>query len=394
MRHFSLLLCVLLTRVAFPQATAQPRTELSAARAGVMLLHNNQVISGTISRAGDYYIVVVDHGEIRLHSREVQFVCGNLQEAYRHLHKRIRFDNVRDRLDLAVWCERVGLVSEAFQELRLAAALNPAHPLIPLVDRRIRMALDRTAESPEEDQSVRSASPGASPEELDRMVRGMPAGVVETFTQTIQPLLTNNCTASGCHGPAADHGFRLLRIPAGQPPSRRLTQRNLHAVVKLIDRDDIENSSLLTAPIRAHGPTRAPIFTDRYSAKYQQLIAWAYLVAQGEPPPVAESPAVLPATHTESAGAVSPALPAAHVEPAFPSQPGLSSLPEQAGGMEAGSQTQPSSDVRESAPSEPTTSGVQRGGLPPEFVPADPFDPEIFNRRFFPQPPTSQGPVH
>jgi len=384
LRH--LLVCSLLSvSIAIAPAQTPPSPgDSGVPRSGVVLLQNGQVISGEIARTGDYYSILVDHGEIRLHAREVEHVSGSLSEVYRYLKARSRFDNAGDRLDLAVWCTRFGLMREAAAELQQAAALNPAHPLIPLVDRRIRMAFQPPSQQSNRQLADEPADTGPTPEELDRFVRGMPDGVVEMFAQTVQPLLTNHCTASGCHGPSGDQSFSLLRIPANQPPSRRLTQRNLHAAVQQVDRNDVENSPLLTAPLRAHGSARAAIFIDRYSSQYQQLIAWAYLVAQGDPPAVAESPAVLPATHMESQAETVTAQQAAYIEPAASSPPspfGASSAIESAPAIKSNI---PPLQADQAAPPKQAASSVKRGGMPPEFVPADPFDPAIFNRRFFP----------
>ena len=187
------------------------------------------------------------------------------------------------------------------------------------------------------------------------MVRGMPSGAMEVFTQTIQPMLTNTCTASGCHGPNAEDSFRLLRIPSGRPPSRRLTQRNLHAVVQFIDWEDPSNSQLLTAPIKPHGTSRTAVFTDRQVQQYQELVRWVYLVALGKKIEPERPKNVIAATHMEGRLPRPAVAPASHE---LPLDEGAMPLPQ-------GDEVVPATGK----------------------MPVDAFDPEAFNRRFAPQPP-------
>ncbi len=56
------------------------------------------------------------------------------------------------------------------------------------------------------------------------MIQGLPPGSVETFTDTIQPMLLNHCSTAGCHGPqgsriaaAAARIVRQKHQPAGNP---------------------------------------------------------------------------------------------------------------------------------------------------------------------------------
>ena len=70
------------------------------------------------------------------------------------------------------------------------------------------------------------------------MVRSLPPGVVETFTQSVQPVLMNHCATGGCHAPQSETGLRLFRVPTGKQASRRITQRNLYSVLPFVDRDN------------------------------------------------------------------------------------------------------------------------------------------------------------
>lgn len=352
---------------------------------GIVVLQNGNLLRGTITQAEDRYHVAVDGGRIHVHAGDVLFTCLTLEEAYGEKRARIQPGVARDHLELAQWCQRHGLLEFAAQELVQAKAVEPRHPLIPLVEQRIKVSLCQ----PED--ATRPAQPAElppSPEELDRLVRGMPAGSVETFTQTIQPVLVNNCAAGRCHGPGTESKYRLLRPSWGKPASRRLTQRNLHSTLEWVDRDDPGVSKLLTAPVESHGSADGAIFKDHQADQYQRIVDWVYQMAGKNPPPRS-----LPEEAEQPIPGRSPApssvLPAVHAAPresgrggAFQVAPGvvppnvpLASQRFNPGSIRLGQDAWPI----------PSGTGMAASSAPQQLAPADPFDPEIFNRRFFPQ---------
>ncbi len=241
-------------------------------------------------------------------------------------------------------------------------------------------------------------------EQLDTLVRGLPNGAVQSFANTIQPLMLNYCAKGGCHGPRGGGALRLERIAPNRLTGRNPTQRNLAAALALVDRDKPEASKLLSAPIRPHGSLKSPVFSGREQVQYRQLVEWVYLVAGAreavaEPTLAERSAPLLQAIKRGAPPAfeqAQPVPPAAEPKPtADPSQPPMGLL---------------NTDVSTPAvPSTPSANSPQadyrltrvHGQLvmrpAPErgdsetFVPKDPFDPEIFNRRFFgPTPPTKR----
>src|SRR5262249_11028314 len=156
---------------------------------------------------------------------------------------------LQDHLDLAEWCIEQKLVDQADHELKDAEAIDSSSLRIPLLRRRLELAQPNRAVSPATPPPVDS---GPSNDELDRLVRGLPGHAVESFTSTIQPVLVNNCTTSGCHGPRSQGKLRLLRLSLASPANRRLTQRNLYSVWQVIDANQPASSPLLTQPIRPH----------------------------------------------------------------------------------------------------------------------------------------------
>jgi len=329
-------------------------------RQGLLMLRNGQAIEGKISRVGDLYYVAVPNGQIRVKAAEVEFCCPDFEEGYRRKKAIVQLGNVQEHLRLAQWCQRHGLYGHAGAELAAAMDADPTHPMIGVIERRLKAAME-----PKRPHSAPSARPGKSSpssEDLDRLIRGMPPGTVEKFTQTIQPLLANNCTAAACHGPTSKSDFRLSRIPIDRPASRRLTQRNLHATLKWIDSENPIASRLIVAPAGPHGTAKTAVFTDRQIVQYKHLVDWVRLVA----------------------GRRGSAKPAAPVTVAPKQQPPVHAMPAESGGFgPQPSQVVPASHEESQENPFHGHQGPKRGARLPRFVPADPFDPEIFNRRYF-----------
>jgi hypothetical protein len=174
----------------------------------------------------------------------------------------------------------------------------------------------------------------------------------------------NHCATAGCHGPQSDSGLRLLRSPTGRSASRRITQRNLYSVLPFVDRDNPACSRLLTVPSGPHGDAKHAIFSEHQTAQYKRIADWTNQLAQQTAP---ESPLTL--------------HPAAQFEPVnpIPIEPPPQVL---------------SQDARKAHPLPAKTQEktAKRGATrkstaeaAPIGQPADPFDPDVFNRRYAPE---------
>jgi hypothetical protein len=284
-------------------------------------------LRGRVVLAGDQYYVTLAVGEIRIKREDADCYCRDLDEAYRWKRSRIEAGSAQDHVTLAEWCLRHKLTGYAACELADALAADPLHPRIVLVQRRLELAL-RERPAPAAPSTQVSAPTN---DDLDRLVRSLPASTVETFTASIQPLVLNHCATAGCHGPTSKGPLRLMRMPADRAPTRRLTQRNLHATLQEINRDNPAESPLLTASIKPHGTATSAVFSGRDLDKVRQLTAWVHAVAKSETPRPPDS--------------IGPAPPL----------------------LQTMSNAAPADGPAESPP------------------PADPLDPGPFNRRFFPE---------
>ncbi|KKK78058.1 hypothetical protein LCGC14_2847360, partial [marine sediment metagenome] len=263
---------VLTVVAAAEQPAGQP-----VPRPGVLLLRNGLAVEGRIVRTGSLYYVELPHGEIRIKAADVEFCCRDLDEGYWRKRTGIRVGDADDHVRLAQWCLRHDLLGHAGRELADAIGADPTHPMIGLLQRRLKRAI--SLPPPPTSTATEAIDRPPSSEELDRMVRGMAPGTVEAFAHTIQPLLLNNCTAIGCHGPTGETKLRLMRGSINAAPSRRMTQRNLHATLQWIDHEQPMASRLLTAPGGPHGTAKTPILAGQRAAQYERLVDWVHTVA-------------------------------------------------------------------------------------------------------------------
>ncbi len=334
----------------------------------ILVLVSGEVIEGKISLVDGRYLVVLPSGKIFVPAGNVELVCKDLDEAYQLRRSRISHGQAQDHAELAQWCQRRGLDARAEEELAIARQLDPKHPIIGLVERRLaasRMPMEPNGPGGA-DQSL--ASP--TPQQLEDLAAGLPPGSVEAFTRVVQPLLLNRCATAGCHTDRSDNEFRLERSRPGVPLGRTSTHRNLLATLKLIDSTSPDQCELLRprkCPNRLQ--TEATLSLSQ-SSQYRFLVAWVTLMAQQSPVAGPQSSVASAATaslppatiHDGRPETVSPQLAQTTTDETPPNWATKASL------AAATPQTEPQ-EVPPPAPFQQPTS-------------ADPFDPAVFNRRY------------
>ncbi len=166
------------------------------------------------------------------------------------------------------------LFGYAAREITAAMQIDPKSRRVALLDDRLRRALQPEPAKLPETENTSSAARPVSSDELERLVRSLPAGTVETFTATVQPMLLNYCATAGCHGPSSQSSYTLSRAPLEKIAARRLTERNLYNTLQWINRDNPFDSKLLSAAREPHGPNQASGATGVGTTKYQELVNW------------------------------------------------------------------------------------------------------------------------
>lgn len=392
--------------------SGQSFTEAGAEPLGVLLLRNGSLFRGRISHVGDRYsVLLAANTEVRFAALDVAFHGATLDDAYRFKRSQLPPGKVDARLDLAEWCLRHSLLRQAAEETTIALRLEPNHPRIPGLEARIEAFMSRPSttasatQTPlvpgEKSSQSTAAATGrdtgiggeltvsrgsvaetpATLEQLESMARELPTGTLERFTSVVQPMLVNRCGANNCHGPSGNTDYRLLRLSLGANATRRYTLRNLHATLRHVDRDSSADSVLLTMAARPHGGSAAAPLPASDAGQANVLRNWVQLAAQ-----LRTSPAPARIASGDS-------------------RP-LQSLPGPAWNGTVESDSRKASYARETSSQSGSTTGVadsanaSTAGASPVInvdardvgtaVPGDPFDPEIFNRRFGTAKPPSQ----
>lgn len=355
-----------------------------APRPGFLVLRSGRVLRGDVIRVGDRYVVGLgERDEVRVSVRDVEFQCDSLEEAYRRKCHALTLDarqGAAQHLDLADWCLRYGLYEAAAEQLAMAEQWEPGAPACERFAKRLELATQPVAGPPPATLAPGPAnrgavSEGATPADLDRFMQQMPRGTVESFTNFVQPLLINRCGAGGCHGANSPSSFVLMNPHWSRVVPRRFTQQNLHATMRQVNRDQPQASPLLVMARRGHGGTPPPLSPDREVALLEQLSEWVHHSAERGG-----------ATDTSQARGASSSrvVPTGHSRPTPPSAGVPLAGPPDPSGPLSGARSQPDQpqagaavSAGEQSPDRPTDVGPSHAGSS-----ADPFDPQIFNRRF------------
>jgi hypothetical protein len=267
-----------------------PPTTARVAAEGVLVMRNGVVVSGRILKTGSDYEVHGPQGSRAFYpGTHVKLHAASLAEAHKKLRENALTQNSANaHVLLAQWCLTNHLDGEARQELLDALKLEPDRDDARRMLRNAEESLqkDRRIESsPVEvhDEPARTAGQTSASTEDAVSLGGLSREQALQFARRIQPLLMNNCTASGCHGRDSQNGFRLYKISPGKYANRHAAERNLAEVLECIDLKKPRSSPLLTAPRGKHGRRGRPVFAGpRGEEQLAELQKWVTAVAREE----------------------------------------------------------------------------------------------------------------
>ncbi|MFM2094936.1 MAG: hypothetical protein RIS70_2060 [Planctomycetota bacterium] len=433
-RYCTLILLLLLSTLA-----ARANEPADASR--FLILRNGQVLEGSILQLGDrYQVTLASGGELRVPTRQVEFCAESLEQAFEQKRGELSPNSIRARLELVEWCLTHRLFEQGASELSKAMYLEPRHPKIAMLERRLRALTDprnggraaasdskarpdsrsvaendADATSPTQQGSPTrqgsSAQPAApaqqasdrfpvqragyeepsgrarsgvgeslnrsdrspsseansSPVELDLSAKDM-----DEFVQAIQPFILNRCATNNCHGSAESSDYHLIRPPQGKTLVRGLTLRNLRATLAQIDRDAPLASPLLTVPKSPHGNASGPVYGPTTEAFVKRLAAWTERIA---------NPSGLKALDSQPID-LQPITPrASKAVTAVPSESTRNDEENDVTDAAFSDELSPAKDrIKTSG-----TKGKGRSRVSDAtYVPKDPFDPEVFNRKYHP----------
>lgn len=377
MKRTCAILLALSASLALIVALAPGETPWAAPPPGVLLLRNGRTLEGKIARDGDFYLIARPQGEVRLRADQVEAAFSGFAECYHFKRSRLFTDSPDDRLELAGWCISHRLLDEAGAELAEVSRNWPQHPRIALVRRR----LDAARQPPTPVATVGEQIAAPSDEELAGLMKSLPRGTMEAFTGTVQPILQMHCAAAGCHGPGSTSRFRLERI-SPEHVTGKLSQRNLLAVLNEIDARSPKTSPLLERAKESHGSAKGPIFAEHELSRYHQLAAFVnYAKAAGRA-------AAAKAEAADSTSGKVAAQPASFVREGDERAPTEQPDFEESVRPAAADELLPPADV--TPPEREDRSASKLVPVPVDhslgFAPRDPYDPEIFNRKYGTKP--------
>jgi len=264
----------------------QPATEEQkpsrVLESGLLLLHGGKVIKGRITREGGEYRVQKSRGEMYVPEERVDHVCLDLHDAYLKQRADIEKPTAAHHVELARWCLSYNQLEEARVELIEALKLEPARVQSRRMLRRLDAVLGYETVPDTGKAGVKQASSSEIFHEVESL-GGLSREDAQRFTSVIQPILVHGCAAARCHSSSTrENGFALVHVKAGRSSNRRDTQRNLAAVMKLIDVDTPGNSQLIKILDGEH-PDGKLLFSGRSGRRQQEeLREWILSVSNGK----------------------------------------------------------------------------------------------------------------
>jgi hypothetical protein len=265
-----------------------------------LLLTDERLIPGVISRDDSTYTVTQKLGLIRFPKRLVERSFDTIEEAYQYRLERLPEDDPGERLRLARWCLTHHLNGEAKAQLEKVLEISPDHGpakamLFNLarseasrasgVETKVDRDVQQTAA-----EEVREDRPGALDSAVLRgaergmgitgrpMIFDLPQAMAirraEEFKAFVHPVLQAYCAK--CHGPEYDGPFQLVPASNARQRTPDVLRANLDATLRLIDRDNPAKSELLSSTLRPHGTVgkKRPIFPGSNNRAYQILATW------------------------------------------------------------------------------------------------------------------------
>ena len=313
-----------------------PPATTTAAPSGpptVLLLSNGQVRHGEILKDANGYFVKQKFGTTQYPKRSVERTFRSLREAYEYKKSLCPEQDADERMKLASWCIEQKLMDEAKAELAAVQELSPENRQA----KAILATLSRTDALPpgSVDPSVARAgvdveTPPPADLSLTKLreefarnpqTAGMPAIFdldvplavrrYGEFARNVHPILQKRCAK--CHNENTPGEFQMIQTRTSRDLANSLVlQANLEATLRIVDRDDLARSPILTASGMVHDGTGGkPVLGGPQTAEYRALAAWVTSLKAAESAPVpspkaATSSAASPPAEGFAAGRLAP----------------------------------------------------------------------------------------
>lgn len=369
-----------------------------------VLLRNGNVLFGAAAKIGGTICITRQDGaQINLHADQVEVIGGSIQELYHHRLKH-RFEGDLKRIQSDVrWCLENGLVREAAADVLRARSLDPSDPHTVQLLRQIAARIKHDAGSqdsagqesdvePIRQVSHESIAPMPSPREDAAEMRPasesqaslLPDNSIYAFTAKIQPILMNRCVSCHANVDSNDREFQIHSSLRSKWAPKDVAMQNLEAVMQFVDFDDPQSSRIRVRASDGHGGRRYSFGTPG-SSMMVALDQWLWQLAETADLTPWESALGAESSEDSLRPSAAPELSRLDQTESEPWQAGVTAsssetvsvgIPDLPAPIESGSS--------ESEPAWPTQQKNSSGELRMRRMPKveNPFDPEIFNRRF------------
>ena len=411
--HFKSTFCVGLVAFSLTLASVWG-IEISHAQDHVLVLSNGNTLSGQVTKTGTQFEVRTRSSRLIIEQNQVDFVCNTLADAYELKFADTAPDDIEGQQRLFHWCIRNRLWQQAENQIATVQMTDANPEIVEHLRRQLTVQMEqvrkrnepreRVAEArsspnappvgqfdpnagrvrqvghtevidinplPGPGRVAKQSSPDAAPvmtelqqrmalqREMEEQASNLPKGVVGKYKRQIESNLIVGCYAASCHN-TEQVDMPLMVIGRYKSVPKRMSQRNLHAVLKHVDFEDPLQSQLFLSATTAHGGEAKPPFSEGM-VEHGNLKRWLLMLAT--PQAIARYQAKELETQQQ-------------LEMQTRKQESQADLGDGMGLPGEIRQVSAAIPVDTDLPSIPDLKPAS------VFVPRDPFDPEIFNRKY------------
>ncbi|MFG0295637.1 MAG: hypothetical protein ACF8PG_06990 [Maioricimonas sp. JB045] len=324
----------------------------------VLVLKSGKVLKGEVTSVAGGYQIRQPIGTSMIPFETVLLTAPNLPAAYSKLSANQRHPTYITHVQIAQWCADNGLYDEARRELAAAIRLEPQRRPAREMLKQVELKTNPTPRHLTTPMPTPRTEDGFVPSEVISAA-GISPELTQDFIRKVQPLMVNKCGNASCHGPASGNAFTIDIVRSGRRNQRSHSERNLAATLRQIDASQPDLSPLLRRPAGLADTAHRTVFAGpRGQQQLAILRNWVAGVTGAS-----EQIAAAPATSPEAASTVS-----------------ATSADATGSGIVTADYDASMSD----GPSARPTAAVSDNALLDRVLVeerADPFDPDIFNRK-------------
>lgn len=276
----------------------------------VLLLSNGKVLQGEILKDESGYVLKHKVGVMHFPRRNVEMTFRSMEEVYDYKKSRCPENDPDERLKLATWCLEQQMKPEAKAHLAAILELSPenrrARAMLANLERSpgttppvdtevIRTSVEVEAAPPAElnlnrlrEEYARHPRSQEMPAIFD-LETPMAVRRFQEYSRSVHPILQRQCAR--CHNEQFQGDFQMIQTRARRDLTNDLILRsNLDATLRIVNREDLAHSPLLSAAGMTHGAGGKPVLGGPNSPEYRVLANWVKSLKTGQ----ADGPGAIP----------------------------------------------------------------------------------------------------